>query len=190
MGNNIPRGEAAVSPAISHLDPPAPVVRILICGGRGYDDWRLFRKVVEDIITTLVPDTHRVIIISGMASGADTLAVRFAMHNNHNGPMEVWQYAAKWDAQGRNAGRIRNRLMADDGKPHLVIAFPGRWGTADMVNVAKKARIPVIQVGGDEINITAKAALTIINMSGMSNDPIGMLRDNYWRKGVADRGSE
>jgi hypothetical protein len=32
---------------------------------------------------------------------------------------------------GRAAGPIRNQAMIDDGKPDLVIAFPGGHGSAD-----------------------------------------------------------
>jgi hypothetical protein len=38
--------------------------------------------------------------------------------------------------------------MIDEGKPELVIAFPGGSGTADMVRRARAANIPVIEVGG------------------------------------------
>jgi hypothetical protein len=40
-----------------------------------------------------------------------------------------------------------NRIsMIDEGKPDLVVAFPGGRGTADMVKRAKKANVEVIEV--------------------------------------------
>jgi hypothetical protein len=48
--------------------------------------------------------------------------------------------------QGKAAGPIRNQRMIDEGKPDLVIAFPGGRGTADMVSRAKKAGIPVQEI--------------------------------------------
>lgn len=51
---------------------------------------------------------------------------------------------AEWDRLGRKAGPIRNQRMLDEGKPALVIAFPGGTGTAGMVAIARKGRVPVI----------------------------------------------
>jgi Lhr-like helicase len=36
--------------------------------------------------------------------------------------------------------------MIDEGKPDLVIAFPGGRGTADMVGRARKAGIRVVEI--------------------------------------------
>lgn len=48
---------------------------------------------------------------------------------------------------GKSAGPIRNQTMLDDGKPDLVLAFPGGRGTADMVAKAEKHGIPVRRIG-------------------------------------------
>ena len=44
------------------------------------------------------------------------------------------------------AGHIRNQQMIDEGKPDLVVAFPGGAGTADMIRRAKKHNLKVIEV--------------------------------------------
>jgi hypothetical protein len=36
--------------------------------------------------------------------------------------------------------------MLDDGKPELVVAFPGGRGTADMMRRAREAGVEVIEV--------------------------------------------
>ncbi len=51
---------------------------------------------------------------------------------------------AEWSKYGRRAGPIRNKQMLDVGKPHLVVAFPGGAGTANMVKQAKAAGVPII----------------------------------------------
>ncbi len=56
---------------------------------------------------------------------------------------------ADWDKFGKGAGPIRNQQMIDEGKPDLVVAFPGGTGTADMVKRAKKHGIEVIEVKND-----------------------------------------
>jgi predicted Rossmann-fold nucleotide-binding protein len=43
---------------------------------------------------------------------------------------------------------MRNQRMIDEGKPDLVVAFPGGSGTADMVRRAKRASIEVMEVDG------------------------------------------
>jgi UDP-N-acetylmuramoylalanine-D-glutamate ligase len=41
---------------------------------------------------------------------------------------------------------MRNKWMLTDGKPDLVIAFPGGRGTASMVNLARAAGVPVTEI--------------------------------------------
>lgn len=94
----------------------------------------LSKTLVE--ITNATPITA---IIHGGASGADTMAHRWA--GMIAKPVDV--YPASWCKHGRAAGPIRNQQMIDDGKPDLVIAFPGGKGTADMVRKAEAAGIPV-----------------------------------------------
>lgn len=53
------------------------------------------------------------------------------------------KFPANWDAHGRAAGAIRNKQMLLEGKPDLVIAFPGGRGTADMVRRAQEAGVVV-----------------------------------------------
>ena len=49
----------------------------------------------------------------------------------------VEEFKADWDKFGRAAGPIRNAQMLREGKPDLVVAFPGGRGTANMVAQAK-----------------------------------------------------
>lgn len=109
-------------------------MKALVCGGRDYNNWFVFCNVLD----YFQPD----VIISGMAKGADTLAVRYA--EEFHIPLE--KYPAEWDKHGKAAGPIRNQRMLDEGKPDLVIAFPGRRGTADMVRRAKAAGVKVEEI--------------------------------------------
>lgn len=43
------------------------------------------------------------------------------------------------------AGPIRNSRMLREGKPDLVLAFPGHGGTADMVKQAGEAGVGVMK---------------------------------------------
>lgn len=125
--------------------------RILVCGGRNFSDrnklYATLDRICEDRdwIMEPTPDGNylpNVVIISGAAKGADTLAIDWAAVNWQN-----WEeYPADWDRYGRSAGHLRNQQMLDEGKPDLVVAFRGGRGTANMIERAKKAGVEVIQV--------------------------------------------
>jgi UDP-N-acetylmuramoylalanine-D-glutamate ligase len=53
---------------------------------------------------------------------------------------------ADCETHGRSADPIRNRRTLDEGKPDLVVAFPGGRGTAHMVSQARAAGVRVIEV--------------------------------------------
>lgn len=108
---------------------------ILVCGGRDYQDRvRLFWELghLEDVS----------LVIAGGATGADALAVEWAEQNTI--PTRVFK--PDWKQHGRAAGPIRNQRMLDEGKPDLVVAFPGGRGTDDMVNRARTAGIKVLDL--------------------------------------------
>lgn len=112
--------------------------RILICGGRDYDDYERFREILH----TYWRAYGDFEIISGGARGADSMAERYAAEYKH----EIDVFPADWDTHGRKAGPLRNQQMLDEGKPDLVIAFSGGTGTADMVRRAKKAGVLVDEI--------------------------------------------
>jgi UDP-N-acetylmuramoylalanine-D-glutamate ligase len=113
-------------------------MRILICGGRDFNDWGLFRFAVNEIM--ILHGHPSVTIISGHARGADSMGERWATVMGYD--TEI--YPAKWSLYGRLAGHQRNLQMLNEGKPDLVVAFPGGRGTADMVRHAQLAGVTVI----------------------------------------------
>jgi hypothetical protein len=52
---------------------------------------------------------------------------------------------ADWKRFGRAAGPMRNERMLKEGRPDLVIAFPGRTGTAGMKALAREAGVMIIE---------------------------------------------
>ena len=112
-------------------------MRILVCGGRGFSNRSRFDSIMD-----WFADAHDLVIIHGGARGADNLAGDWADVNRTG--LEV--YPADWDKYGKAAGFIRNQQMLDEGKPDLVVAFPGGNGTADMIRRARKAGIEVLKV--------------------------------------------
>lgn len=109
-------------------------MRVLVCGGREYNKREHLYAVLDTVgITTL---------IHGAAPGADTLADDWAKARG----IPRLPYEADWKRLGKRAGPVRNLLMLQEGRPELVVAFPGGDGTANMVSVAAKAGVPVHMV--------------------------------------------
>lgn len=90
-----------------------------------------------------VDDT--VTLIHGDAKGADQLSEQ-VLKRDFKGGFIVERYPADWNRNKKSAGPIRNQRMLDEGKPDLVIAFPGGKGTAHMVKIAREANIEVKEV--------------------------------------------
>ena len=114
-------------------------MRVLVCGGRNFADHRKFSIRMDAVNEQYGPLQC---VIEGGASGADRMAWRWA--TKHFLPIET--YSADWKNHGRAAGPIRNERMLREGRPDLVIAFPGGRGTANMVSLARAAGVRVIEV--------------------------------------------
>lgn len=111
---------------------------VLVCGGRDYQNWRMVQETLDEIHAT-----RKIrIIIEGGASGADELALRWAKHAY----VPAVSHFADWANYGKSAGPIRNREMLEWWQPHLVVAFPGRVGTQNMISQARGRGIEVIQI--------------------------------------------
>src|SRR5262249_11454324 len=55
-------------------------------------------------------------------------------------------FHADWGQFGSGAGPIRNSKMLAEGKPEMVLAFPGGRGTANIVEQARSAGVSVCEV--------------------------------------------
>lgn len=110
----------------------------IICGGRHFDNQILFDRAMKDIVTMKGMPSK---IVQGGASGVDEMAKKFAQQHG----LEMVEVRADW-SKGSMAGPIRNRKMAEDHKPHLVIAFPGGRGTSSMKQVAVEKGIDLLMV--------------------------------------------
>ena len=147
-------------------------MKILVCGGRNYGNVvrtvgnttdeppetqeRLEEyKHIHDVLNRLTcqyskeykPDDNwlptDITIIEGGAKGADSAAADFALCAF----CKLEEYNAEWDKYGKAAGFLRNKAMLDEGKPDLVVAFPGGKGTANMVSLAEAAGVEVMKIG-------------------------------------------
>ena len=113
---------------------------VLVCGGREYNDRdRLYARMDRLCSVFPFPD---ITLIHGAARGADHLCDLYARDRG----LRCLRFPADWATHGRAAGAIRNQQMLDEGKPDVVIAFPGGKGTEDMIRRARKAGVEVIRV--------------------------------------------
>lgn len=114
-------------------------MRVFVCGGRDYGDKKTLRAVLDELDVRWGPFK---VVIHGNAQGADRLADIWAFRNSRL----IERFPADWRTHGRAAGPIRNKRMLDEGKPDLVVAFPGGHGTANMTKQARAAGVEVIEV--------------------------------------------
>lgn len=113
-------------------------MRVLVCGGRDFKNTELLYSVLDDLKKVETIDC----IIEGDAPGADRMAGYWAKKNR----IDLKIFPADWKTWGNSAGPIRNKQMLDEGKPDLVIAFPGGKGTKNMIQQARKAGVKVVEV--------------------------------------------
>lgn len=127
-------------------------MRVLVCGGRGFHDKKLVYNTLDQLCVDRglqsKPDEYgnwlpkNIVIIHGAARGADSLADDWAVVNW----VPTEEYKPDWDKLGKAAGILRNIDMLEQGKPDLVVAFPGGRGTAHMIRIAKEAGVEVIEI--------------------------------------------
>jgi hypothetical protein len=122
-------------------------MKVLVCGGRNYSKVKFAYDTLDEIHNT---DCGGAIttIIQGGATGADTIARLWASRKG----IPNKEFKADWKIYGKAAGALRNQKMLDEGRPDLVVAFPGGSGTADMVARTRKAGIPLRIIEESEID--------------------------------------
>jgi len=122
-------------------------MRVLVCGGRKNTDSAWHFRVLDDLhartpITAIIEGGQRTYNKDHiLVGGSDYFAKCWAVAR---GVMSE-KFAADWTL-GPKAGPLRNQRMLDEGKPDLVVTFPGGHGTADMVRRAEAAGIPVHKI--------------------------------------------
>jgi hypothetical protein len=117
-----------------------------IVGSRYYQDYETFKKKINEWIGT---NGQITMIISGGATGADSLAERYA--DEYNIQKLIYNVSKEdWNKHGKAAGPIRNSKIINyletiDSEHRHLIAFPqaNSKGTLDIINKAKQKQIPV-----------------------------------------------
>lgn len=106
--------------------------RVIIAGGRDFNDYPLLKAKCDNILADKTA-THRIIVVSGAAKGADSLGEQYAREKGYT----VERYPADWNTHGRAAGPIRNAQMANSADALIAFWNGQSKGTKSMINIAK-----------------------------------------------------
>ena len=110
--------------------------RLIVAGGRDFFKF----KSVETEIDKIREHRHpNIIIVTGMARGADLMGLRYAQERG----LVYERYPADWARYGKRAGFIRNKAMADHSDMLLAFWDGESKGTRNMIKTMLKQGKPV-----------------------------------------------
>lgn len=109
--------------------------KVVIAGGRQYNDYDFFKSKLNH----LLQNKKKIHIIYGGASGADTMAKRYA--DEYGYPAELNK--ADWKKYGKAAGPKRNMYMASKADAVIVFWNGKSKGTKSMIKCANHFNLPL-----------------------------------------------
>lgn len=128
-------------------------MRLLVCGGRGYDDVPRLWSILDGINKRRIDlwgNGVRCLIDGGQEKKLDDERIVGAAYWAHQWALArgtpTERYFADWDGQGKSAGPIRNKRMMFEGKPTHGLVMPGGRGTAHMLSIMQSEAIPVMVI--------------------------------------------
>ena len=123
--------------------------KVIIAGGRNYDDYTTLRKECDRILSRKFADSGcEVVIVSGGATGADALGEQYASEKG----LTIDRHPADWKKNGRAAGPIRNAEMADVSDALIAFWDGQSRGTKSMIDLAQRKGLQVAIVRYDLMN--------------------------------------
>lgn len=103
-------------------------MRVIIAGGRDYHNYSTLLDAIVECNFNIQT------VVSGGAKGVDALGERYA--ESADVPLHI--YPADWEKNGRAAGPIRNRKMAENADALIAIWDGKSRGTKNMIETATK----------------------------------------------------
>lgn len=107
-------------------------MKVIIAGGRDFNDYNLMIDKLDDIFANLKPID--VEIVCGEANGADKLGKRYGREHD----CKIKSFPANWNEYGKSAGYIRNEEMAKYADAAVIFWNKSSKGTKHMIDLAKK----------------------------------------------------
>lgn len=111
--------------------------KLIIAGGRDFCDYEKLKIAAAATVYNI--NAVRVTVISGTALGADRLGEVFAKELN----LPLMRFPADWSSNGKAAGYIRNRQMAEVADGLLAFWDGKSKGTKHMIDIATKKGLDV-----------------------------------------------
>lgn len=114
-------------------------MRIIVAGGRDFNNFGLLEDEIFDYILDLGIPLGRIEFVLGGARGADNLGEKFA---------DLYGFKKKlfipdWNGLGKKAGIIRNHEMGDYADTLIAFWDAKSKGTKDMIDYATKKGLNV-----------------------------------------------
>lgn len=111
------------------------ISRIIVAGSRNIISEELVCSKLDELLGNSVERT----IVSGTARGIDTIGEKWAVSNN----MPVDRFPAEWDKYKKEAGYIRNTLMAWYSTGAILFWDGKSPGTKHMRDIAVSNKLPI-----------------------------------------------
>ncbi len=109
------------------------MLKVVVAGGRDFHDYTL----LEEKLNKLFSKRDDVVIVSGMARGADSLAVKYAQEHK----LRVSEFPAEWLKHGKSSGFRRNIEMARFADACVCFWNGKSVGTKHMIDTAKRMNL-------------------------------------------------
>jgi len=122
-------------------------MRLAVVGSRGFTN----KKLLYSILDQYLEDNPDLVIVSGGAKGADSLAQDWAFNNK----VECKIYPADWTTHGKAAGFIRNKLIWDDSDEGIAFWDGQSNGTKHSFELSRKQKkqLVVIMYKGNDFEL-------------------------------------
>ena len=108
-------------------------MRVIIAGGRDIHNYTLVTEAISEANLDIT------VVVSGGAKGVDALGEHYASVMN----LPLHLYEADWEKNGRAAGPIRNRKMAENADALIAVWDGKSRGTKNMIETATKLGLVV-----------------------------------------------
>lgn len=119
--------------------------RMIVAGGRNYSNQNIVNYYIDRVKDVCDSRGLNLVIVCGMATGADTLGRNYAISNG----LEVLEFPANWNRYGKSAGYIRNKEMGNIADSAIVFWDGRSKGSKLMIDIMHELKKPVIAISYD-----------------------------------------
>ena len=118
---------------------------MIVAGGRDYSNQNVVNYYIDRVKDVCDSRGLNLVIVCGMATGADTLGRNYAIPNG----LEVLEFPADWNKYGKSAGYIRNKEMGDVADSAIVFWDGRSKGSKLMIDIMHELKKPVVAISYD-----------------------------------------